>query len=641
MAKPTLSPSGRYVAAAGTVNDGRAALVVLDLENLQDAKIVASFLDADVDSFLWVNDQRLVLDVIDLKSGSAKWIAPGLWAVDRDGKGFRQLVEAGYDFISNASSGVVDRRLPWHWLLHSTLSDGSDDVLVESYSFGVDWTVRSTTLARLNTRTGRNTNLVAGTPASIRQWWVDSKGQPVAGWGSDKSRSTSYWRNAQGEWAVWQEGPSFVEDRPAPWWFGADGTVLALASEGDGTRALFQVDPKTRKLAQDPLVRLKGYDFSGSRVVDADSGKLLGIHYETDARSTIWFDRGLRSVQAAVDAQLPRTVNTLHCRRCEAVPTLLVEASSDRQPPSYFIYRRDTRQLTPLADSRPWIKPQQMGQRDMHRVSARDGLVMPVLVTTPAGKASAPLPAVVLVHGGPWVRGANWEWERHAQFLASRGYVVIEPEFRGSTGYGDKHFRAGWKQWGLAMQDDVADAVQWAVKQGLVDEQRVCIAGASYGGYATLMGLIKHPELYQCGFEWVGVSDIELMYSSLSDVGEAWKEYGMPVLVGDRDKDAAQLRATSPLQQAARLTRPLLMAHGGADMRVPIKHGRNFYDAVRKTNPNVEWVVYPDEGHGWRMLETNVDFWTRVEKFLDRHIGAGAAAKAGSQSPSTRKISSP
>ncbi|WP_083748532.1 S9 family peptidase [Pelomonas sp. KK5] len=264
-----------------------------------------------------------------------------------------------------------------------------------------------------------------------------------------------------------------------------------------------------------------------------------------------------------------------------------------------------------------------MGRRDVHRIKARDGLEFPVLVTLPAGKAAGPRPAVVLVHGGPWLRGTHWAWQRDAQFLASRGYVVIEPEFRGSTGYGEKLFRAGWKQWGLAMQDDVVDATRWAVAQGWADPQRICLAGASYGGYATLMGLIRDPALYRCGFEWVGVSDVGLMYSiAWSDFSDEWKRFGMPLLIGDRKADAAQLEATSPLMQAARLQRPLLMGAGGQDMRVPVKHGSEFRDAARRAGAAIQWVEYPEEGHGWRRLENHVDWWTRVEKFLDRHIGA-------------------
>jgi dipeptidyl aminopeptidase/acylaminoacyl peptidase len=241
----------------------------------------------------------------------------------------------------------------------------------------------------------------------------------------------------------------------------------------------------------------------------------------------------------------------------------------------------------------------------------------------PQGAERRNLPLVVLVHGGPFVRGRVWEWNREVQFLAAQGYAVLEPEFRGSSGYGSRLFRAGWKQWGLAMQDDVADGVKWAVAQGLVDPKRVCIAGASYGGYAVLMGLIKDPQLYRCGIDWVGVTDIDLIYTAnWSDLTRTWAEYGMPKLVGDRVADAAQLKATSPIRNAAKIHAPLLMAYGGEDWRVPLVHGEKMHDELMKQpGADVQWVVYGKEGHGWATLATNIDFWNRAAAFLDKNIG--------------------
>jgi dipeptidyl aminopeptidase/acylaminoacyl peptidase len=215
--------------------------------------------------------------------------------------------------------------------------------------------------------------------------------------------------------------------------------------------------------------------------------------------------------------------------------------------------------------------------------------------------------------------------DAEVQFLASRGYAVLMPEFRGSTGYGAKLYQAGFKQWGQAMQTDLADAAQWAIAQGTADPQRICIAGASYGGYATLMGLAQDPGLYRCGIDWAGVSDIQLMYSVYwSDNTNEFKREGMPVLIGDPKDDAAMLEAHSPLKNASRIRQPLLLAYGAWDLRVPIVHGESLRDALRPHNSNVEWVVYPDEGHGWHKPETNLDFWGRVERFLDRQIGPGA-----------------
>jgi dipeptidyl aminopeptidase/acylaminoacyl peptidase len=181
------------------------------------------------------------------------------------------------------------------------------------------------------------------------------------------------------------------------------------------------------------------------------------------------------------------------------------------------------------------------------------------------------------------------------------------------------------------MQDDLADGMQWAVAQGIADPKRVCIAGASYGGYATLMGLINNHELYQCGIDWVGVTDINLLFSPAwsfpDDVSPDSKRYTMPELIGDPATDQAQFAATSPLKQAQRIKRPLLLAYGGKDRRVPIVHGTRLRDAMGASNDSVEWIEYPDEGHGWREPANRIDFWTRVEKFLNKHIGAGSTAQ--------------
>jgi dipeptidyl aminopeptidase/acylaminoacyl peptidase len=292
------------------------------------------------------------------------------------------------------------------------------------------------------------------------------------------------------------------------------------------------------------------------------------------------------------------------------------------------MFNTETRAFNPIGSTRPGIHPSQMGRQETVSYRARDGMAIPALLTMPPGEHKAKPPRVVLVHGGPWVRGSVWGWNPETQFLASRGYAVLEPDFRGSRGYGDAHFRAGFKQWGLAMQHDVADGATWAIAKGLVDPARICIAGASYGGYATLMGLANNPELFKCGVNWVGVTDINLMYTGdwfyQSDLTSTWKKYGMPEMIGDPVRDAAQLEATSPLKQAARIRQPLLMAYGDRDKRVPLYHGNKFYSAVKETNPDVELVVYPGEGHGWALAQNRIDFWTRVEKFLDRHIGTPA-----------------
>jgi len=623
-----MSPNGQAIAATFAGATGRVGLTVLDLRNLPDlskTKNVATFFsDADVLTVQWVNDDRLVFNLTDQRLPHGEQRGSGLYAVDREDKELpRRLIRRMWYDPSKATN-IVDRSLAPNHVLRAVVGGGSNEVIVERHNYNDAGIFQNTSLLRLDTGNGRAVHLSEGAPEHTVAWTLDADATPrvlITEW-ADKG--ALYWKNAANKpWTLVREFKAYGEKDgpPTPMFVDADNMLYARGRSGADadTSALLRIDMRSDTLTAQTVLALKGYDFSGS-LVHNTRGKVLGVRYLTEARETHWFDPAMAQVQKQVDALLPGTNNRLDCGECDHPAHVLVRSSSDQQPPVFQLFDTKAGTLSKLATSRPWIRPATMATRDMVRITTRDGLSMPVHVTRPRGQTAA-APMVVLVHGGPWVRGGEWRWNEETQFLASRGYVVIEPEFRGSIGFGDKLFRAGFKQWGLAMQDDVADATLWAVKQGYADAARVCIAGASYGGYAVLMGLIRHPELYRCGFEWVGVTDIDLMYSiSWSDFSDHWKDYGMPLMVGDRVKDAGQLAATSPLKLASRLTQPLLMAYGGADRRVPVEHGLQMREALRAHNKNVEWIVYPNEGHGWWLEANDIDFWGRVEKFLDKNL---------------------
>ena len=630
LSKPVMSPSGQYIAATMTGGaQGRQRLVMLNLQDPSKSKVLAAFSDADIKSVTWVNDHRVVDTITDAQSAYGSQLGEGLFAVDREGREGkypeRNLIKRAQSFVTERS-GPVDRELSVFHRFHSVVRDGSNDVVVQKAELDSRNELTSVTLLRLDTVSGRTSELTQGGPAYARHWALARHAVPRVAVSEHAGKSRLHWKaSADAPWTTVREYDIF-SDRggiPNPIVVGANDMLYftARAHRGADTSSLMRLDMSGKIAEAQSVVSLDGYDFRGDLVFGA-KGDLLGVRYLTDARGTHWFDPALKAIQAKVDGLLPDTNNRIDCGECQNPGTVLVTSSSDRQPGTFYLYDSKAGTLALLARSRPWLKPQTMATRDMQRFAARDGLGIPVHVTRPVGQ-TAPAPTVVMVHGGPWVRGGEWAWYAESQFLASRGYVVVEPEYRGSTGFGFKHFRAGWKQWGLAMQDDIADATRWAVKQGYTDPKRVCIAGASYGGYATLMGLIRYPDLYRCGVDWVGVTDIDLMYSIVwSDMSEMWQQYGMPVLVGDREKDAGQIAATSPARLAAKLTQPLLMAYGGQDRRVPIDHGTRLRDALSPHNANLEWVVYSDEGHGWMLQPNIVDFWTRVERFLDRHLKA-------------------
>jgi dipeptidyl aminopeptidase/acylaminoacyl peptidase len=619
-----LSPNARYLAAKLTRTGQRDALVVIDLAT-NGAKVVALFADSDVGDFYWINNDRLVYDADekDIAQGDMQ-VGPGLFAVNRDGSGYRQLATRSASIVQHHE---VVNILPWNtFLLHQRGAQNSDSVFVTNprYNLGeIDYV----NLQRVDTGTGRAVTL--NRPAGAREWLLDQKGEPRLVESLEDAMTVLYYREpATDKWRKLTQYNAYTgaADAISPVAFGADGALYVTSSDGRDKTALYRFDVATGKRAAEPLVELKDYDFRGSLVFAND--KLLGVRVLSDARSTVWFDAGMKALQQRIDGALPATVNVVTPAARAETPWVLVESYSDVQPRIWNLFNTETGALNKIGESHPRIDPRQMGTQEALRYKARDGLEIPAWLTLPHGSTRKNLPLVVLVHGGPYVRGGQWGWNADAQFLASRGYAVLEPEYRGSTGFGDRHFRAGWKQWGLKMQDDIADGAKWAIAQGIVDPKRICIAGASYGGYATLMGLLNDPQLFKCGIDWVGVTDIALIYtgnwSFRSDITEGYKRYGMPELVGDVVKDAAQFKATSPLAQAARIKQPLLLAYGGSDARVPVYHGRKFYDAVKEGNPNVEMVVYEEEGHGWYLPKNRFDFWRRVENFLERNIGESA-----------------
>lgn len=625
LSRVVISPDGLRLATVVATKAGRLELAIMDLEHREQSRMVAGFIDADVRDVYWVNDNRLVYTTIDLSDKHYIW--GGLFAVNRDGSGFKRLVSADEAAMTTGTS-IVSRILPPDWEFYGTIEGNTDDVIVRKSTSNATQTRFDVALGRLNTVTGSMSIITGGAPEATQGWVLDHLGNPRAAITWLENRGRVYWKASKdAPWQLLEERDGYSDGGFLPQHVAADGTLYVTArAEGRDTLALHRFDFATKSVDPTPLISLKGYDFEGDFETSGSDGRILGLHYESDGKGTLWFDPGLRKIQAIVDASLPATINELSCGRCEDAGYVLVKSWSDRQPAVYYVYDRHKQRLESAGQSRPWIQASAMGTAEFTRYTARDGLTIPVLVTYPPSGKKGPFPAVVMVHGGPYVRGTHWAWEREAQFLASRGYVVIEPEFRGSTGYGKQLFRSGWKQWGLAMQDDVADAAKWAAARQIADPQRTCIAGASYGGYAVLMGLAKNPELFKCGIDWVGVSDIELMYSiTWSDAGNSWLKYGMPVMIGDPVKDKAQLDATSPIKLASRITQPLLLAYGALDRRVPLDHGRQFLAAVKPYNKDVEYVEYPWEGHGWHRMETNLDFWSRVEKFLARQIGADAA----------------
>lgn len=616
-----LSPSGRWLAAQVANPGERARLVVTDLEDKEPARVLIASKQYDVRGVQWVTDDLLIFRVADDDDREQTYRRKhaGLASVQRDGQRLRLLIKRNWDtaFPAQGSAPLEAN--------HSYLARGaagSDDLVVGEWMFDNNGEFAALRLIKLNARTGERSSLLDNAPANVQDWWFDHQGTPRAAMASKDGEYTLYWHEL-GE-KRWREIARFPWINPPYWPAFIDGGGQFYVTQGDdgtGKAALSRLDVATGKPAGAPLVSLPGFSSGFSQVIDRSTGELLGLELLADGQTQIWLSPAMKAMQAKVDALLPGRINLLSCRPCDKPRRLLVHSYSDRHPGEYLLYDAAADSWQRLGVQRPAIDPEQMGRMDFHRIQARDGADLPLWVTLPPGGAAQPKPAVVLVHGGPWSRGAEWAWDDESQFLATRGYVVIQPEFRGSTGYGRAHYRAGWKQWGQAMQDDVTDALRFAVQKGWVDPKRVCIAGASYGGYATLMGLAKDPDQYRCGVAWLGVTDPRLMFSlHWSDIGRESKQHTMPQMIGDPVKDADMLKAHAPVELASKIKAPVMLVYGALDMRVPIEHGERMREVLRQAGNPPEWHVYGDEAHGWRRQENILDFWRRVDTFLARHL---------------------
>ncbi len=297
----------------------------------------------------------------------------------------------------------------------------------------------------------------------------------------------------------------------------------------------------------------------------------------------------------------------------------IVSYTDDDGPVATYAYDRKSRKATFLFVNQPALEKARLARREPVVIGARDGVQLVSYLTCPVGVARKNLPMVLYVHGGPWARD-NWGYDAVAQWLANRGYAVLQVNFRASTGFGKKFLHLGDKQWGGTMQDDLTDAVKWAVTQGIADPGRVAIMGGSYGGYATLAGLTFTPDLYRCGVDIVGPSNLKTLIASIPPYWATLRKT-FDIRMGDVEKDSVLNHRCSPLFHVDRIRVPLLIGQGQNDPRVNVRESEQIVAAMRAKNLPVEYVVYSDEGHGFARPENRMDFYGRAEGFLSKHMG--------------------
>lgn len=595
VASMKLSPDGKHVAGMGYSKQGMSAAFVIEVDTGAKRLIAAP-----------ESDRRYVFGQVPV---AVHWVANDLLAIDYNNRESvsvdlwgKKVAQLGERFI---------RRMP---------EKGAQSEFVLVYR-----DVEDREFDLVHARTGERRIFRISLPGKPMAWAFDASGALLAvtmvesaRWIGQSKISNWYRATEQDAWKLLEELPVTSRDQWFPLLAQPESHSLVIRSRRDrDTYAVFKYDTVSRQHVE----LMAGHPREDiSHAQGLDSPTFESVLTDGIKPSIFWFDPRWAALQATVDGALPGRINYLQGTKQGRV---LVSSFGDVDPGRWFILDTQTASMWELAESMPDIRPETQRPMETMRYLARDGLPVAAYLTRPAGESSQPAPMVVLIHGGPNVRD-RWGWDEEVQLLAKAGYLVFQPQFRGSTGFGRKFEEAGYRQWGRAMQDDITDGVRHLIEQKVADPSRICISGASYGGYAALWGTIATPELFKCGISFAGVSDLhDMLVSGIFDDSTPISRELARDRIGDPDKDQQALDAVSPLKHANRVGAPLLIAHGDLDRRVLLSQSKNMVTALEVAQRPVDWMRFDGEGHGLGWIKNRVRYFTAVLNFLDHHIGPG------------------
>ena len=564
-----LSPDGEHL---GFLQPWKNRLNV-HVQKIGDRKVtrLTNAEKRDITGYLWANNKRIVY--VQDTGGDENYRA---YAVNIDGSNSKDLTP-----FEKVQTQLIDelKNDPEHMLISLNKRDK-----------------RIFDVYRININTGEM-KMIAKNPGNIMGWSTDHAGKLRVATTTDGVNRSILYREKESDPFKTIVTTNFKETL-YPLFFTYDNKYMYVASNiGRDKTAIFKYDITKgkflEKIYEHPEVDV-------TRLLRSDKKKkILGVAYTVEKR--------LPGVEAVVT----------NASRDET--KLLVRTYSDKTRGAYYFYNTSTNELKKLVEISPWLKKENMADQEPITYKSRDSLTIHGYLTLPKGAAKKNLPVVVNPHGGPWHRD-SWGYNPEVQFLANRGYAVLQVNFRGSTGYGRKFWEISFKKWGKEMQDDITDGVKWLIKKGIADPKRIGIYGGSFGGYATLAGLAFTPDLYACGVDYVGVSSI---FSWIKAFPPYWKPFLEMAyeMVGHPEKDKELLKAASPLFHVDKIKVPLFIAQGANDVRVPKAESDQMVKALKKRGIDVPYMVKENEGHGFRNEENRFDFYKAMETFLGKHLG--------------------
>jgi dipeptidyl aminopeptidase/acylaminoacyl peptidase len=467
---------------------------------------------------------------------------------------------------------------------------------------------------RLNLKTGE-ISMLAKNPGNIQGWMFDHDGKLRIATAivDGVNQSILYRENEEDEFKTiittnFKEGFN-------PQFFTFDNqNIIGSSNLGRDKYAIVEFDPISAKevkvLYANDDYDVNGVGYSRKRKV------ITAAYFESWKSERYYFDSTSKATFEKIQKRLSGyEIGITGVNKDENI--LILRTYSDKSLGAYYIYNSEDDKMEKIVDVSPWIDENEMSNQLPIAYQSRDGLKINGYLTLPKGynmENAKNLPVVINPHGGPWARD-SWGFNPEIQFLANRGYAVLQMNFRGSTGYGRKFFEASFKKWGREMQDDITDGTQWLIDKGIADSTKIAIYGGSYGGYATLMGLVKEPKMYAAGVDYVGVSNMFTFMKTIPPYWEPMLEM-MYEMVGDVEKDSTMLREVSPVFHVDKIKAPLFIAQGANDPRVNVDESDQMVKAMKEKGIDVEYLVKKDEGHGFRNEENRFEFYRAMEKFL-------------------------
>ena len=583
-----ISPNGEYVAYMKPW-EKRMNVHVLNIKTNVEKRLTSSK-NRSIYGFLWLNNERIGYVKDDGGDENIHF-----FAVNIDGSNDIDLTP-----FDNVKTNIIDDLEEDYEHVILGLNKRNEQIF-DPY--------------RVNVNTGAMT-MIAENPGNISGWMTDHDGKLRIAITSDGVNTSLLYRNSESD-----DFKSILTNdfkvRVSPLFFTFDNNNLYVASNrGRDKTAIYEFNidkvQEGELIFEDEKVDVSDLMFSRKRKV------LTGVSYNRAKRKRVFFDDWRGDIQIQLEAQLPGYEVGITSFSKDETKAIVV-TYSDKSRGEYYFYDTEINKLTSLGKISPWLNEDHMAEMAPIVYTSRDGLTINGYLTIPKGSDGKNLPIVVNPHGGPWARD-SWGYNPEIQFLANRGFAVFQMNFRGSTGYGREFWESSFKEWGKSMQDDITDGVMWLIDEGIADPDRIAIYGASYGGYATLAGLTFTPDLYACGVDYVGVSNIFTLLETLPPYWELGRQM-MYEMIGNPETEKDLLTAASPIFHVDSIKVPLFVAQGANDPRVKQAESDQIVEALSSRGVDVPYMLKENEGHGFSNEENKFDFYREMERFLTKHIG--------------------